>query len=175
MNDLAKREIEIARKRLNAMIKQSRARTVLNLSAIQVDRVTLYKAVTHALCFLAQSSGMTHDELAERMRKNEATASGTISMSDKLHAQLETTLGLKRVDEAERRAINRTLHGIYASIDDVPREMAIDLFIQFVKRHGPQIGLPVDIALTRIENLDALQRFASKVPERYIPQSQYGL
>jgi hypothetical protein len=168
------RELEATRKALNASLKQAKVLRGLSYAQAHFDKTQLYQAVAHALCFRAQFAGVSQAELSDLIHDRKAQASASISMSAKALSKLEARLGLVRSTEHERKAINRVLSILYKATDDVPTEIVLALFAKFCKTHAPQIGLPVDVALTRIENLDALTRFAGS-PKRYIPEDQYGL
>lgn len=168
-------EEEIARAALNARMKAERAQRGLTLAEQQIDRVVLFHAAIHALCFRAQFCGVTQEDLSSRLRGEEHAAPSSMAISDRLHAQLQQGLGLKRLDDKQRARVNTVLgRVIYPVIEDVPIEIALAILIRFIKRHAQGIGLPVDVVVERVVNLDALQRFAGP-PVRYIPQEQYGL
>jgi hypothetical protein len=79
-----------------------------------------------------------------------------------------------RTTEQERKRTNELLARLYRVSDDVPLDIMQEIFVSFLLRFATKVGLPTDIAITRIENLDSLQRFAGG-PQRYIPENQYGL
>ncbi len=168
------REVLAARKALNAKLKAAQAVRGLNMAAQHTDKTVLYKAVAHALCYRAQFSGVSQVELSDLLHDRQHATNGTLSLSAALHKKIEGRLGLARTSEPERKAINKLLGVIYQATDDVPTSVMLEIFIRFMKVNAPQIGLPVDVAVTRIENLDALTRFAG-TPKRYIPEDQYGL
>jgi hypothetical protein len=173
MNERQRQE-DAVRKKLSADLRAARAIKGLNAAALHADRSRLFKAIAHALCYRAQFAGMSAAELSDLLHERKAQSTASLSMSDKLKARLLGELGLKRVTEYERKQINKLLHVIYHATNDVETDVALGIFARFLKVNSAQVGIPVDVVLTRLENLDALQRFAGG-PKRYIPEDQYGL
>ena len=171
---MGKREEDAVRQKLNADLLAARAVQGLNMAARHADRSRLFKAVAHAICFRAQFAGMSADELSDLLHERKVQAQASLTMSDKLKTRLLGELGLKRVTEHERQQINRLLSVIYRATADVPTDMVLGIFARFLKANSAQVGIPVEVVLQRLENLDALQRFAG-APKRYIPEDQYGL
>lgn len=173
-DDFKRREIEAARKALNVQTRAMKARRGLNAAALNIDQRILFQAAAHATCFKAYAAGISHDELSRRLRDDKTAPAGTLLISDARVQVLEQSLGLRRTTESERRIINKTLAGLYNAVADLPVDSFLEIFIPFLKRSAPQIGLPVDVAVTRVENLDAVMRFAGPA-KRYVPEDQFGL
>ena len=173
MNQRERQELEI-RKHLASKLRAERGVKALNATALHEDRARLFKAVAHALCFRAQLAGVSADALSDLLHDRKAQPTASLSMTDKLKKRLLGELGLKRVTEHERQQINRVLSTIYRATDAVPPDMVLGIFARFLKQNCVQVGVPIDVTLQRLENLDALQRFSGP-PKRFIPEEQYGL
>lgn len=168
-------EEQIARDALNARMRADRAQQGLTLAEQHVDRIVLYHAAVHALLFRAQFAGVSHEQLVAQLEGITEASRAALMVSDKLKTVLQLQLGLKRLEEAQRKRVNATLaRSLYPILNDVQVEVALSLLIRFVKRHAAGIGLPLEVVMQRIGNLDALQRFAGPA-QRYVPKEQYGL
>jgi hypothetical protein len=170
MNDAAAR----AKAELSYRFRKQRAAAGLNLAALHTSTTVLYQAIAHGLCYLCQKRGLSQGEFSERLRSDKSLPQASLSMSDTMRSQLQTRLGLVRCTEAERRKINRALDTIYYFCEPLQTEDLCAMLIPWLVKHAPQVGVPSDVMVTRIENLDALTRFHG-TPCRHIPEHQYGL
>lgn len=144
-------------------------------------RVQVYRAVAHLLCWRAQTDGLTSSDLSALLRETAARRQLSLGMSSTARAKIAERKGVTRVSEPERQEINRLLASFYIAIGmAVPSPSRVNLalvralFARFVREHAPQIGMPRDVAIERVETLDLLQRGWGK-PLPLIPRQQYGL
>ncbi len=167
-------DLKDARLALTSKIRAQQAGRGLDLVASHTNTVIMYQAIAHALCYLAQHHGVSHDTLCARLRGEKTASVSSLTYSKKLGLRLQQSLGLARSPEHERKRINRALDSVYACLQGVSMEHVFTLLVPWLVKLAPQLGLPADVMITRIENLDALTRFSGS-PKRHIPEDQYGL
>ena len=166
----ALRELNAARNRL-AMALDKGAR-----ASHQAKTMTM-KALSHALLYRAQQSGLPTSELVGFLRSAVARylpQGSKLIMADELKSRLEQGAGMPQwLSAPDRVRINAILAIIYKNAESVPAQLQVSIYWDLLMRNAESVGMTHEALIARLEILDRLQR-ADGAPSRLYPEEKPG-
>jgi hypothetical protein len=162
---------------------QVRARLATALAAIvqparmgtpeQVHEVhcNIFKAVAHAYLYFARKHGLSSPDALGLIEGRQPTRQHVLSPSP---VRLHERVGVVRLPEPQRLAVNAILERIYAACRPFPLALVVPVLARFLADNGPVIGMTREQVLHGLKNLDAILRQWGRA-EQFIPVEQFGI
>lgn len=164
------RELNAARNRLaEALNKDARESHEAKTMAM--------KALSHALLYRAQQSGIPTSELVGFLRsavERWIPNGSQLTMGAEVKSRLEKGAGMPTwLSAPDRIRINTVLATIYKTTESVPVPLQVSVYWDLLMRNAESIGMTHEALIARLEILDRVQR-EDGPPSRGYPDKKPG-
>ncbi len=153
---------------LTAILRPARMGTPAQVHEVNCN---IFKAVAHAYLYFARKHGLSSPDALGLLEGRQPTRQHVLSPSP---VSLHERVGVARLPEQQRIAVNAILERIYVACQPFPLTLVLPVLARFLADNGPIIGMSREQVLHGMKNLDVILREWGR-PARFIPVEQFGI